>query len=98
MQGYEKVSVRGLRDDDEALLFALAGEAYGDQLPAGETVAVLTRAQVFVAEAPDGEIAGYVALVDEGDRPLHPPAARGPVARRPAGRASSSASGPRATR
>jgi len=66
MQGYEKVSVRGVREHDEALLFALAGEAYGDQLPAGETVAVLTRAQVFVAEAADGEIAGYVALVDEG--------------------------------
>ena len=61
----EKVGVRSLRSEDEPRLFALAGEAFGDALPASETVGVLTRCHVFVAETPD-DIAGYVALVDEG--------------------------------
>jgi GNAT superfamily N-acetyltransferase len=73
MWRYEKVAIRELVPADEARLFALAGEAYGDVLPADETVSVLSRAIVFVAEVPtrrDGppdEIAGYVALTDEGE-------------------------------
>jgi ribosomal protein S18 acetylase RimI-like enzyme len=65
MLGYEKVVVRPVREHDEPLLFALAGEAYGADLPADDTVAVLTRCQIFVAECQD-DLAGYVALVDEG--------------------------------
>jgi GNAT superfamily N-acetyltransferase len=68
---YVKVDVRDLRDDDRPRLLALAGEAFGTGLGAGETVAVLTRCHVFVAETRDDvagrhEIVGYVALVDTG--------------------------------
>jgi ribosomal protein S18 acetylase RimI-like enzyme len=65
MLGYEKVAIRPVRERDEPLLFALAGEAYGEALPTDDTVAVLTRSQVYVAEV-DDELAGYVALIDEG--------------------------------
>jgi GNAT superfamily N-acetyltransferase len=72
MRRYEKVAIRELGPSDEPRLFALAEEAYGQQLPADETVAVLTRSVVFVAELPGepegsgDELAGYVALVEEG--------------------------------
>jgi Acetyltransferase (GNAT) family len=61
-----KVAVRVLRPEDEPRLYMLAGECFGPELPGDETVAVLTRCHVFVAETTDDEIAGYVALVDEG--------------------------------
>jgi len=66
-----KVDVRELHDDDRPRLLALAGEAFGAGLGAGETVAVLTGCHVFVAETRDEiagehEIAGYVAVVDAG--------------------------------
>jgi len=65
MVAYEKIAVRPVRDHDEPLLFALAGEAFGSDLPADDTVAVLTRCHVYVAECED-DLAGYVALVDDG--------------------------------
>jgi Acetyltransferase (GNAT) family len=68
---YVKVDVRELREEDRPRLLALAGEAFGAGLGAGETVAVLTRCHVLVAEtreevAGERELAGYVALVDSG--------------------------------
>ena len=60
------VVIRALRREDEPVLFALAEQSFGESLPSDDTVAVLTRCLVFVAEADDGEIAGYVALLEEG--------------------------------
>jgi GNAT superfamily N-acetyltransferase len=73
MWRYEKVAIRELVPSDQPRLFALAGEAYGELLPADQTVAVLTHSVVFVAEVPtvpDGpadDLAGYVALDGEGE-------------------------------
>ena len=65
MLGFEKVHIRAMRPDDEPHLFALAEECCAPgQLAAAETVGALSACDVFVAEH-DGEVAGYVALVDE---------------------------------
>jgi GNAT superfamily N-acetyltransferase len=65
MLGFEKVHIRAMRHDDEPHLFLLAAECASGQLAADETVGALSRCDVFVGEH-DGEVAGYVALAEEG--------------------------------
>jgi GNAT superfamily N-acetyltransferase len=65
MMGFEKVHIRAMRPEDEPHLFALAEACCPPgQLAVDETVGALSACDVFVAEH-DGEVAGYVALVDE---------------------------------
>jgi GNAT superfamily N-acetyltransferase len=60
---YRKAEIRSFRPDDEPLLFGLARLDRGAD---GRTLAVLETETVFVAEV-EGSVAGYVALVGEGD-------------------------------
>jgi GNAT superfamily N-acetyltransferase len=65
MLGFEKIQVRAMRHEDEAHLFLLAEECAPGALAADETVAALRRCDVYVADH-GGEVAGYVALTQEG--------------------------------
>jgi ribosomal protein S18 acetylase RimI-like enzyme len=65
---YRKATIRPYRAEDESLLFSLAREAFGSQdaWSDRDTLAGLELDTVFVADL-DGDRAGYVALVREGD-------------------------------
>jgi GNAT superfamily N-acetyltransferase len=60
---YRKAEIRGLRDEDRAVLFGLAALDRGAD---ERTLAVLDRETVFVAHV-EGSPAGYVALEPEPD-------------------------------
>ena len=70
-----KCSVRGVSDADRGMLVLLAeetlhpladGAGHPERYHATELLELLSRADVFVAEA-EGELAGFVALEPEGD-------------------------------
>ncbi len=69
-----KVTIRAAVADDRSMLYLLAEEnlhplaaqaGHPERFDAGRFLALLDEAEVYVAEAPSREIAGYVAVDDE---------------------------------
>jgi ribosomal protein S18 acetylase RimI-like enzyme len=62
-----KASIRPFRPDDEALLFGLARQTFGEREGWSDdrTLAVLETETVYVAEVA-GDVAGFVALAETG--------------------------------
>ena len=62
-----KAAIRPFRREDEALLFGLARQAFGEREGWSDdrTLAVLETETVYVAEV-EGDVAGFVALAEAG--------------------------------
>jgi GNAT superfamily N-acetyltransferase len=71
-----KVTIRAAADDDRSMVYLLAEEnlhplaaraGHPERFDGAQFIAMLDRSEVYVAEAPSAEIAGYIAIADEDD-------------------------------
>lgn len=71
-----KVTIRAAAVDDRSMVYLLAEEnlhplaaqsGHPERFDAAEFLAMIDQAEVYVAEAPSREIAGFIALEDEDD-------------------------------